>query len=148
MQQVISTGWTLIFKILVPSFSVVVSLYLLLLLLFYPTDSYLDGLVVTSMSVVATVFFCWLGAKLKQVCIDENNLYVAGLFKEISIPLTCVDSIGDIHGGAPVILRLKEKSEFGRTILFAAKWRPVFPWEQHPILGELRQLIKEKQNCP
>ncbi len=66
--------------------------------------------------------------------------------KEMSIPLTGINSVSDFHGGSPVIVRLKEKSEFGRTILFAAKWQPVLPWEHHPILGKLRQLIKEKKN--
>jgi hypothetical protein len=73
-------------------------------------------------------------------------LYVAGLFKEISIPITDINSVSDFHGGAPVIVRLKETSDFGHTILFAAKWQPVFPWDHHPILEELKQSIEEKQN--
>ena len=146
MRPVICFGLTLVFKLLVPLFSVVLSLFLLLLLLYYPTESHLDGLMVTLMAIGASVFFCWFGARLKQVRIDEDNLYVAGLFKEISIPIADINCVTDFHGGSPVIVHLKEKSEFGRTILFAAKWRPVFPWEHHPILGELRQLIKEKQN--
>ncbi len=81
MQQVISSGWTFAFKLLVPLFSVVLSLFLLLLLAYYPSESHLDGLIVTLMAVGATVFFCWFGARLKQVRIDDDNLYAAGLFK-------------------------------------------------------------------
>jgi hypothetical protein len=101
---------------------------------------------VTLMAIGATIFFCWYGVRLKQVRIDGDKMYVAGFFKEISIPLTNINSVSEFHGGSPVILRLKEKSEFGRTILFAAKWQLVLPWEHHPILDELRQLIKEKQS--
>ena len=64
--------------------------------------------------------------------------------KEIAIPFTAVQSVSDFHGW-PVILRLNEKSEFGRTILFLAKWYPLLPWESHPIIGQLSQLIKQKK---
>jgi hypothetical protein len=146
MRQVISSGWTMVLKLLLPFFSVALSLFLLLRLLYYPTKSHLDGFVVTLLAVAATVFFCWLGIRLKQVAIDENKLYVAGFFKEIAIPLTTIESVRDFHGGSPVIVRLKEKSDFGRTILFAAKWQLVFPWEQHSILTELNQLIRPMQD--
>lgn len=146
MRQVISSDWTLVFKLLVPLFSIGISLFLLLLLLYYPSGSHLDGIMVTLIAIGATTFFCWFGVRLKQVRIDGENMYVAGFFKEISIPLTIISSVSDFHGGSPVIVRLKEKSEFGRTILFAAKWQLVLPWEHHPILGELRKLIKASQN--
>ena len=99
---VISSGWTLVFKLLVPLFSVGISLFLLLLILYYRTESHSDGIIVTGMAIGATVFFCWFGARLKQVSIDEDKFYAAGFFKEISIPLTSVDSVTDFHGGSPV----------------------------------------------
>lgn len=140
---VISSGWTLVFKLLVPLFSVGISLYLLLVILYYPTESHVDGLMVTLMAIGATVFFCWIGARLKRVSIDDKNLYVAGFFKEITIPLRAINSVTDVHGGSPVIVRLTEESDFGRTILFVAKWQLVLPWEHHPILDELSRLITE-----
>ena len=53
------------------------------------------------MVVGVTVFFCWWGAKLKQVSIDQHNFYVAGLIKEISIPFTGIHSMDELQGGFP-----------------------------------------------
>jgi hypothetical protein len=99
----------------------------------------------TLVMISVTAFFCWFGTRLKYVRIDEHYLYVAGFFKEISIPITTIEAVGGFHNGSPVTLRLKEKSEFGRTIFFLAKWRPVLPWEAHPVFGLLRQLIQKNQ---
>jgi hypothetical protein len=146
MRQVISSGWTLVFKLLVPPMLVTLSVFLLLLSVAFPAQLLSDALMVTLMAVGATVFFCWWGARLKRVSIDQHNLYVAGLTREISIHFANVEAVDAFHGGWPVIVRLKEKSEFGRTILFLAKWRPLLFESPHPILEQLRLLINEGQN--
>ena len=147
MRQVISSGWTFFFKVLVPAKLVTLSVFLLLALFYFPTHSYLDALMVTLMAVAATVFFCWWGARLKRVSIDAHNLYVASLIKEISIRFADIESVDALQGGWPVIVRLKDKSEFGRTIFFLATWRPFLFGSPHPILEELRQLLnKTKSN--
>ena len=106
----------------------------------------LDALIGTLIVIGATVFFCWWGAKLKQVSIDQNNFYVAGLLKEISISFTDIYSINELQGGWPVIVRLKEKSQFGRTILFLAEWRPLLLGSAPPSLLQLRRLISENRD--
>jgi hypothetical protein len=68
---------------------------------------------------VATAFFCWWGAKLKWVSVDDQNLYVSSLTKEISIQLAEVESVDDFQSG--VCVRLKADSEFGQSICFMAK---------------------------
>ena len=105
-----------------------------------------DAVIGTLIVIGATVFFCWWGARLKQVSIDEHNIYVASVFREISIPFTGIHFIYELQGGWPVVVRLKEKSEFGRTIFFLAKSRFMFPWQSHPIVQQLRPLINENQN--
>lgn len=145
MRQVISSSWTLVYKAFVPLVLVAFSGLFSLSMFASPGRSTFDGLIATFPLLGVTVFFCWYGAKLKQVRIDEHNLYVAGFFKEISIPITSIDSVGGLPTGSLVILRLKEKSEFGRTIYFVAKWTPVLPWEAHPIFKQLGQLIRKEQ---
>ena len=145
MRQVVSSGWTIVYKSLVPLFLVTCSVLVVVSMFYYPPSTPIDVMVGPLVMIGATAFFCWFGAKIKQVRIDEHNLYVAGFFKEISIPITAIDSIGGFHNGSPVTLRLKEKSEFGRRIFFVAKWMPVLPWQAHPIFTQLRELIKEKQ---
>ena len=124
----------------------VLSVFLLLNLCYLLPQPPSDVLVGTLIGVGATVFFCWWGARLKQVSIDQHNLYVAIVFKEISIPFSGIYSIDCLQNGWPAIVRLKEKSEFGRTILFLAEWRPLLLGSPHPILQQLRQLINENQN--
>jgi len=143
MRQVISSGWTLFFKLLVPPMLVTLSVFLLVDLFNFRR---LDALIGTLIVIGATVFFCWWGAKLKQVSIDQNNFYVAGLLKEISISFTDIYSINELQGGWPVIVRLKEKSQFGRTILFLAEWRPLLLGSAPPSLLQLRRLISENRD--
>lgn len=92
------------------------------------------------------MFFCWWGARLKRVSIDQHNLYVAGLIRERTIHFADIEAVDAFPGGWPVIVRLKETSEFGRTILFLAEWRPLLFESPHPILEQLRRLINEGQN--
>jgi len=145
MRQVISSRWTLVFKSLVPLMLTALSIFLVLSLFAFPVGPPSDALVGTLIAVAATVFFSWWGARLKRISVDHHNFYVADLIKEISIPLADIAGVNALQGGWPVIVRLKEKSEFGRTILFLAKWQPFLLGSPHPILEELRHLINEKQ---
>ncbi len=144
MRRVISSGWTLVFKFFVSGSLILFSIVALIGLIVLPSSNALIG---TAMMMGATMFFCWWGARLKQVSMDRENLYVAGVIKEICIPFAAIHSVSDMQTGWPVIVRLKEKSEFGRTILFLAKWNPLLFGGPHPILQELRVLIKEKRNA-
>ena len=146
MRQVSSSGWTLVFKFLVSPMLVMLSVSLQLILFVFPAQLLSAALIVTLMTVGATVFFCWWGARLKRVSIDQHNLYVAGLTKEISIHFADVEAVDAFQGGWPVIVRLKKKSEFGRSILFLAEWRPLLFASPPPILERLRRLINEAQN--
>jgi hypothetical protein len=124
---------------------VTLSVFLLLVSFAFPAQLLSDALMVTLMAVGATVFFCWWGARLKRVSIDKHRLYVAGLIREISIHFADIEAVDAFQGGWPVIVRLKEKSEFGRTIIFLAEWRPLL-FESHPVLEQLRLLINKGQN--
>lgn len=145
-RQVISSSWTLVFKFLIPPMLIALSLFLLVGLFRFSVQPHSDAVIGTLMVIGAAVFFCWLGARLKQVSMDEHNLYVGGLFKEVCIPYKGIYSITDLQGGWPMIVRLREKSDFGRTILFLAEWQPLIFQNPHPILKELRQLTKQEQN--
>ena len=83
-RQVISSGWTLAYKSLVPLLLVAASGLLLFTLLYSPTKTFLDGIILIVMLLAPTVLFCWQGVLLKQVRIDQDNLYVAGFFKRDS----------------------------------------------------------------
>jgi hypothetical protein len=121
------------------------SIFLVLSLFFYHPQPPSGAFIGTSLAVVATVFFCWWGVKLKQVSVDEGNLYIANLSREITIPLSQIDYVYDFPGGWPVIVRLKEKSEFGQSIFFLASWNPLLFDSSHPIVQELRELVSRSR---
>ena len=143
MRRVISSGWTMLFKVVVPLTLAAISIVLVLGLFAYSSKPPGDAVVGTLLTLGATVFFCWWGARLKRVSVDDRNLYVSNWIKEVSIPLCEIDSVDDLQGGCRVIVRLKVRSEFGRTILFWATWKPIL-FRTHPIVEELRQLINQK----
>ena len=145
MRHVISSGWTFVFKLVVPPVLVIISAFLMLTTFCIPGQPHSDALIGTLMVVGAAICFCWWGAKLKRVSVNRHNLYVASPIKEISIPFKGIYSISALNGGWPVVIRLKEKSEFGNTIFFLAEWRPLLFGSPHPILEELRQLITEAE---
>lgn len=144
MKRVISSGWTFVFKLLVPLVLMSLSIFLVLGLFAYSPQPPTDALIGTLLTIATTAFFCWWGARLKKVSVDDQNLYASNLIKEISIPISEIDALDAGHGGWPVRVRLKAKSELGRTIYFLATWQPILFSETHPILEELRQLMTQK----
>jgi hypothetical protein len=145
MRRVISSSYTIVFKLLVPLMLVSLSILLVFSLFAYTPNLPSNALIGTLLLVVATTFFCWWGARLKRVSVDDENLYASNWIKEISIPISEIVAVDALPGGGLVTIRLKARSEFGRNILFLAKWQPLL-FSSHPILDELRQLINQKQN--
>jgi hypothetical protein len=139
-RQVISSRWTLVFKLFVPIALVALSVLLLLSLFAFPEKISSDAIIGTLLVIAATTLFCCGGASLKQVSIDEHIFYVAGLTREIAIPFNGIHSIYALQDGWPVIVRFTEKSDFGRTIIFLAKWRPLPFGSSHPVVQQLQSL--------
>ena len=140
MRQVISSAWTLPFKVFIPLVCVVISILLVFSLFAYSSGPTSDAIIGVLLAMGAAVFFCWWGMKLKRVSVDDRNLYVSNLMKEISIPLSEIYSVTGVQGGWPVIVYLRAESEFGRTIFFLGTWRLALFSSSHPIVEELRQL--------
>jgi hypothetical protein len=142
MTRVISSTWTIPFKVVVPFLLVATSVFLILSLFVYSSQPSKDALIVVLLTVASTVFFCWWGTKLKRVSFDDGTVYVSNLTKQICIPFVEIESVDDFQGGVPVLLRLKQKSEFGQTIFFMARLE-LFPfYKTHPIVEELRQMVR------
>jgi len=139
MKRTISSAWTIPYKFLIPIVLATISLLLILDLFADPSPN-LDGFVVITFTTAATVFFSWWGLKLKRVSLDGQNLYVSNWIREISIPLSEIDFVESLYGGWRIRLRLRSRSDFGRTIVFLATWKPFFFSRAHPIVEELRRL--------
>jgi hypothetical protein len=145
MRTVISSGWTIIFKVVVPILVTLISLLVLFCLIAFPPDAPSGALIAFLLSFAAALFFIWWGAKLKVVSIDQDTLYVSNLRREIALPFAAIELVYDLQGGCPVIVRLREKSEFGRTIFFMATWQPPLFGKSHPVVKELTKLVNESR---
>jgi hypothetical protein len=93
----------------------------------------------------AIVWLLWFASRLKWVSVDENFLYVAGLRKEIQIPLSEVDRVEASFMWRPkqITLWLKSPSAFGRKIVFVPQQRLFESMRGgHPLVDELRAMVK------
>jgi hypothetical protein len=118
MNRRISSMYTLIMKLLpVPLIAGVV--VLILMSIVYDTVTlFPDGVMVLAFSLAALGFFSWYSSRLKFVSLDDDNLYVSGLFKVVAIPVSEVETVHYSGGVGLVMVRLKSPSPFGNTIAF------------------------------
>ena len=98
----------------------------------------LFALILTAFTILALCY----AVKFKTVRLDKTHLYVAGFFKQTTIPLSQVEHVYAWPGGCPVIVRLKQPSVFGRSIWFMGKLIPFLFSTRHPIVLELRLLVE------
>ena len=94
---------------------------------------------------VALAWLLWFACRLKWVSVDESFVYVAGLRKEIQIPLSEVDVVEASFMWRPkqITLWLKSPSEFGRKIVFVPHQRLFESMrEGHKLVEELRAMVK------
>lgn len=108
-----------------------------------PPNNKLPLLLVGLGLAAAALLSFWFHGKLRWVGVDENYQYVNSLFKHLTIPLSELESASP-WSGYLVVIRLKQPSQFGRTIWFMAKYTPfLFYWQPHPVVAELQMIIDE-----
>jgi hypothetical protein len=89
-----------------------------------------------------TAFILWICARLKQVRVDANNLYVSNFLREVAIPLNLIADVTEnrwinIH---PVTIHFRDETQFGRTVTFMPTARFLRPFSPHPVVAELKRL--------
>jgi len=84
----------------------------------------------------------------KTVEIEGDYLLVKNFWKVIKVPLSEVASINQSHITMtnPIWIHFKNKTKFGKKILFQPKGR--FFGKKHPIIEELNKIIKEINSRP
>ena len=94
---------------------------------------------------IAGAFF-WLHFPLKRVQVDDNNLYISNYLKEITVPLGEIENVTDFILSEPrrVTIHFRNETEFGRKIVFLAKYRAFAFMDGHPIVDELIQMSVRK----
>lgn len=93
-----------------------------------------------ALTVAGAAFLNWTCMLLKRVRMDDQALFVSNYLREIRIPLQLVENVGEnfwinLH---PVTIEFRDKTEFGRWIVFMPKIRWSF-LTSHPVVEEIRQ---------
>ena len=93
--------------------------------------------------IVGIVSFWWMCAPLKKVRIDGGTLYISNFRKEIALPLDDVERVSENRwvNFRPVTIHLRRATEFGNKIEFMPKARFILPWQSHPVVDEIRQMV-------
>ena len=147
MQRTLSSAWTLFEKIIVPVISIVG--------FGLGTASMYSGKGGTppgpemkwmflGILLVGSAFIYWFCARLKQVRIDDEALYISNYLKEVRVPLREIAEVSEnrwvnIH---PVTIEFQRDTEFGRSVVFMPKMRWFGGWSSHPVVAELREAAR------
>lgn len=91
------------------------------------------------MWIAGSAFIIWSCGRLKRVRIDGGFLYVSNYRREITVPLSMIESVTEnrwlnIH---PVTVRFRVPTEFGQAITFMPTAR-FWNLSSHPVVRELR----------
>jgi len=83
----------------------------------------------------------WANAGLKQVRMDERQLYVSNYVQEIHIPFNAITDVKQNRwlNSRPVTIYFRDRTELGDKATLIPKWRIQF-WRVDPVVNELKQL--------
>lgn len=96
-----------------------------------------------AMWLLISAFILWGVARLKRVRLDGDTLLVSNYLREIRVPLTQVVHITQNRwvNGRPITVQCRVETPFGRRITFVPRSRfYLAPWNEDPLVGELRTL--------
>jgi tryptophan-rich sensory protein len=95
--------------------------------------------------IVGAAFIYWSGIRMKKVWLAQNSLVISNYLEEITVPLQQVERVSGSFLMTPelVWLHFRQPTIFGKRIIFMPKLRLLGGFSQHPVVEELRQLIKE-----
>jgi len=96
--------------------------------------------------IAGSAFILWGSARLKEVSVDDDYLYVSNYLKEIAIPLSDIFDVKENRwiNYHPVTIYLKSPSEFGDKIVFMPTVRFFGGWSSHPVVAELKDLARPR----
>jgi hypothetical protein len=152
MSKPLSSGTTFFLKFVFSGIflgcSVWLISYWIIQLIRFPRELSPGALVFTIVWVVATTTFCYqLTVPLKQVSIDDQNLRVSNYLHEITIPLSEISQVHQTRffNVRPVIVHMRSPTRFGHTIKFVPQTAFHWWWNEHPIVTELKDAVRDQQ---
>lgn len=135
MPRVISSAQIFFAKFIVPIIVVV-----LLAFLAFRSDV---GPTFAPVGVLVAASIYWYYDRLKKVAIDSDGLVIYNYRREVRVPWR---QIVDVSGSRwvntrQVTVTFDSDTGFGTSIIFMPKARLLWPFQEHPIAKELRDLM-------
>ena len=92
----------------------------------------------------------WNCVRLKRVDLDGSTLLISNFRTTIRVPLRDIEEVTEARwiNTHPVTLHLRRPTDFGSNIVFMPKARLFGFWSSHPVVGELRELIRRSTGQP
>lgn len=92
---------------------------------------------------VGVIIFGLLAFPLKEVFIDEEFIYLSNYFREDKISLRHIERVSETFLTNPklVIVRFKDRTIFGKRIIFIPQDRWFAPLRKHPIVNDIKDLV-------
>lgn len=96
---------------------------------------------------VGSLFIIWFSARLKTVRLQGDHLVVSDYRSEELIPLLQIEEVKETRLWNPKLIKLHliRSGQWGNEIIFIAPIRFQLVFSDHPLVKELRDMIKEKQ---
>lgn len=100
---------------------------------------------VIGFAVYQLAFLCILLALMKDVWIDENNIYLATLFRKSQAPLEAITSITEDSRGRirQIKLTLAQPNDIGEKLTFTPYHSFAF-FKSHPVTEEINRLLQSR----
>ena len=91
---------------------------------------------------VGSVVWFRFSIALKKILIDGSDLIISNYSREYRVPLTRLRRIVELRFVSPQTIKLifDEDVGPGASVIFLPTQKYLWPWQEHPIVKELRRL--------
>jgi len=98
--------------------------------------------VIIAIPILITALYIFF-ARTKNVYMDDEYFHVDNFFKTAKIPISNVKGVSHLlMQPRPIFISLKEKSVFGKHIIFIGHTEILLFYSAHPAVAKLRSRIK------
>jgi hypothetical protein len=94
-----------------------------------------------------SLFILWFSARLKTVRLQGDHLLVSDYRSEELIPLLQIDEVRETRLWNPKLIKLHllRPGQWGNEVIFIAPIRFQFVFSDHPLVKELRDMVRKQQ---
>ena len=150
MPRVISSAWTPVYKFIMPTLWIGafgIAMFAIGLRSNAPAQF---RVVFPAVWVIGSTVWLKLCGPLKKIVLDGSSLVVSNYSREIRIPISQIAELRERRWSNPrlITIMLSHDMGFGTRIVFTPHRRFLWPWQEHPVMKELRELSRVKPDKP